>query len=73
MTQPWGWRPQKFFHGEQRRYFAYNFQVADDAMQMDLHKTLYPFHTTKKMTHVSVTITEMRFVGSETQEPGILR
>jgi len=22
------------------------FQIANDAMQMDLHKTLYPFHTT---------------------------
>jgi len=25
---------------EQRRHFAYPFQVADDAMQMDVHKTL---------------------------------
>jgi len=36
-------RPQKFFQGWQRRNFAYPFQVADDAMQMDVHKTLYPF------------------------------
>jgi len=30
--------------------------IADDAMQMDVHKTLYPFYTTKKMLHVTVTI-----------------
>jgi len=29
------------------------FQVANDAMQMDLHKTLYPFCTTKKISHES--------------------
>jgi len=23
--------------------------IADDAMQMDVHKTLYPFYTTKEM------------------------
>ena len=28
----------------QRRNFAYPFLVADDAMQMDVHKTLYPFY-----------------------------
>jgi len=27
----------------QRQYFAFPFQVADDAMQMNVHKTLYPF------------------------------
>jgi len=32
--------------------------IVDDAMQMDIHKTLYPFHTTKKMPHVTVTITK---------------
>ena len=32
--------------------------IADDAMQMDVHKTLYPFYTTKKMPHVTVTITK---------------
>jgi len=28
----------------QRRNFAYHFQVADDAIQMDVRKTLYPFY-----------------------------
>jgi len=27
-------------------------------MQIDVHNTLYPFYTTKKMTHVTVTITK---------------
>jgi len=27
-------------------------------MQMDVHNTLYPFYTTKKMPHVTVTITK---------------
>jgi len=30
--------------GRQRRNFAYPFQVADDAMQMGVHKTLYLFY-----------------------------
>ena len=33
-------RPQNFFKGEQ----PYPFQVADDAMQMDVHKTVYSFY-----------------------------
>jgi len=37
--------PQKFFQGGQRRHFAYLFQVAHVAMQMDVHKTLYCFYT----------------------------
>jgi len=58
-------RPQKFFQVEQHRHFAaYPFQVAIDAMQMDVHKTLYPFSTTKKMPRVTATITKMHFVGS---------
>jgi len=27
-------------------------------MQVDVHKTLYPFYTTKEMPHVTVTITK---------------
>ena len=38
---------------------------------MNLHKTLYPFYTTKKMTHNTVKLTKMRFVSSDTQDPGI--
>jgi len=41
--------------------------IADDAMQMDVHKTPYPFYTTKKMPHVTVAITKKRFVGSNSQ------
>ena len=32
--------------------------IADDAMQVDVNKTLYPFYTTKEMPHVTVTITK---------------
>jgi len=36
-------------------------------MQMDVRKTLYPFYATKEMPHVTVAITEKRFVGSNSQ------
>jgi len=39
------------FSRGQRRHFAYLFEVADVAMQMFVHKTLYCFYTTKKMSH----------------------
>jgi len=32
--------------------------IADDAMQLDVHETLYLFYTTKKIPHVMVTITK---------------
>ena len=35
----------------QRRHFAYLFQVADDAIQMDVHKTLFPFPTKDAFPH----------------------
>jgi len=41
--------------------------TSDDVMQMDVHKTLYPFYTTKKMPCVTVTITKKRFVGRNSQ------
>jgi len=46
---PSGCRPDprasaEIFHRGQRRNFAYPFQVADDAKQMGVHKTLYPFY-----------------------------
>ena len=38
------WASAEIFPGgEQRRKFAYAFQVADDATQMDVHKAHYPF------------------------------
>jgi len=36
-------RTRNFFQGGQRRNFAYPFQVADNAMQMKVFETLYPF------------------------------
>ena len=40
------------------RHFAYLFQVVDDALQVDVYKTLYPFYTTKKMPYVMAIITK---------------
>jgi len=34
----------EIFPGGQRRYLAYTFRVAEDAIQMDFHTTLYPFY-----------------------------
>ena len=55
------------FCGGQRRNFAYPLQVADDSMQMDVHKTLYSFYTIEKMLHVTATVTKIRFIGSSSQ------
>jgi len=40
---------RNFSRGGQTRHFAYPFHFADDAMQMHVHKTLYPFYTITKM------------------------
>jgi len=44
--------------------------IADDAMQMDVHKTLYPFCTKKKLPHVTGRITKKTLRWQ--QQPGIL-
>jgi len=31
------------FQGEQNQHFVYHFQVPNDAIQMDVHKTVHPF------------------------------
>jgi len=41
--------------------------IADDAMQMFVHKMLYTFYTTKKMPRVTVIITKKRFVVGNSQ------
>jgi len=38
------------------RPFADPLQVADDATQMDVHKTLHSFYTTKQMPIVTATV-----------------
>jgi len=46
--------PQKVFQGGGNVYISLIlFQVANDAMKIDLHKTSYPFYTTKKISHES--------------------
>jgi len=49
------WASAEIFPG-QNRHFAYPFQVVDDATQVDVHKTLYPFYTTKKMLNFTATV-----------------
>jgi len=39
----------------QHRHLAYIFQIADDAMQMDVNKSLYPFYPPKIMPHFAAT------------------
>jgi len=38
---------RNFFREGQSRPIAYPFQIADDAMQIGVHKRLYPLYTTK--------------------------
>jgi len=38
---------------------SHPFQVADDATQIDVHKTFYPFQTIKKMSFVTTTVTKI--------------
>jgi len=44
-------RPQKFFQGGNTNILL-TFQVAGNAMQMDVNKTLYPFYSQKITPHV---------------------
>jgi len=41
--------------------------IAEDAMQMDVNKSLYPFYTTKEMPHFYGNNHKKRFVGSNSQ------
>jgi len=47
---------RNFSTGGKSRPFAYPLQVVDDATQMDAHKTLHSFYTTKKMPIVTATV-----------------
>jgi len=47
---------RNFSRGRQSRPFAYPLQVVDDATQMDIHKTLHSFDTTKQMPIVTATV-----------------
>jgi len=40
---PFLWVFAIIFPGRQRRHFAYTYQVANDAVQTDVCKALYPF------------------------------
>ena len=41
-----------------------HFRLLTMQMQIDVHITLYPCYSIKKMTHVTATVPKMRFVGS---------
>jgi len=58
---------RNFYREGQRRHFAHHFLVADDAVQMEVHRTFYLFYTTKIMPHVKARVTKLRFVGSNSQ------
>jgi len=51
-------RPQKFFQEGKNDILlvSFSFQVADDATQIDVLKTLYPFCAIKKMPNVMATV-----------------
>jgi len=53
------WASAKILTGGKNGHFAYSFQVADDAMQLDVQKTHYPSCTTKKMPYVTTTVTKI--------------
>jgi len=52
-------RPQKFFQEGKNDILlvSFSFQVADDATQIDVRKTLCPFCAIKKMPNVMATVT----------------
>jgi len=53
LVTPLTWAPQKCFQGGgQRQHFAHIFQIVDDAMQMEVNKTLYPFYAPEIMPRV---------------------
>jgi len=47
---------RNFSRWGQSRSLAHPLQVVDDATQMDVHKTLHSFHTTKQMPIVTATV-----------------
>ena len=47
--------------------------IADDAMQMDVQKSLYPFYTTKKMPRVTVKITKNVSLAAIARYSGVRR
>jgi len=51
-------RPHNFFQEGKNDILlvSFSFQVADDATQIDVRKTLYPFCAIKKMPNVMTTV-----------------
>jgi len=64
------WTSAEIFPWGEHRCFAYTFHVADDAMQMDVHKTLSSCFTTRNMLHV---VTSHKNALLWQQQPGTLQ
>jgi len=47
-----------------RRYFAYTFQVANDAMQKDISKALYPLYVKRNCSILRQLSQKIQFAGS---------
>jgi len=45
-------------------FLIVHFRLLTIQMQIDVHITLYPCYTTKKITHATATVPKMRFPGS---------
>jgi len=52
---------RKFSRGGQSRHFAYPFQVADAVMQIDVHKTHYPFYTSNYQSDHSTISAKLKY------------
>jgi len=66
-AQEWDFTAQQFWV-----FVSLRGNIADDAMQMEVHKTLYPFYTTKKMPHVTVTVTKNASLAAIARYIGIM-
>jgi len=58
LEDKWPWASAEIFPGWATLTLCYPFQVDNYSMQMDVHKTLYPLCTTKKMRYVTATVTK---------------
>jgi len=51
----------EYFPEGKKSTFPYLFQFPDDATQMDVHKTRYPFYTAKTVPHITATVAKPAF------------
>ena len=63
---PIPWSSTEIFSGGESK-FCYTSQVADNAVQTDVHKALYPFCTKRNYSILQQSSQKMHFVGSNSQ------